>query len=122
MKRVLIIAGIYIFFFASTSAQEINVTQEKMIYKIINDIELSADIFYTSNTQLRTNNPAIAFFHGGGWVFGSPEEFHAACERFARKGIVTFSFQYRLSIKEDGSHSDFLSLQCPLPHILILRL
>ena len=48
--------------------------------------------------------PAIAFFHGGGWVFGSPSEFHGACRRYAEKGFVACSFQYRLSRHEDGTY------------------
>ena len=75
-----------------------------MIYKTIDGHELTADIFYNSTTRNNPNNPAIAFFHGGGWVYGSPDEFFGACERFAKKDFVTISFQYRLSIMDDGTH------------------
>jgi acetyl esterase len=85
-------------------AQEEVVTKSEKIYKRVGDCELRVDVFYTSSTRQKRNNPAIAFFHGGGWVYGRPEEFHSACERFARKGFVTFSLQYRLSIMEDGTH------------------
>jgi len=88
----------------NTFAQEESVLKTEKIYKTVDGYELKADVFYTSITQQKQKNPAIAFFHGGGWVYGSPEEFHGACERFAGKGFVTFSFQYRLSIKEDGTH------------------
>ena len=75
-----------------------------MIYKTIDGHKLTADVFYNSTTQNNPNNPAIAFFHGGGWVYGSPDEFFGACERFAKKDFVTISFQYRLSIMDDGTH------------------
>jgi len=71
------------------------------------------DIFYTDKTVLNPDNLAIAFFHGGGWAFGSPSEFHEACKRFAKKGFITFSFEYRLSIQEDGTfpHPDITPVE-----------
>ena len=80
------------------------ITHEEKIYKEVGGIKLVAHIFYSRDAQKKKGNPAIAFFHGGGWVFGSPEEFYRACERYAEKGFVTFSFQYRLSINEDGTY------------------
>ena len=85
-------------------AQEGPVNREDKIYKKVGAYELKADVFYASSGLKKQNNPAIAFFHGGGWVYGNPDEFHNTCERFARKGFVAFSFQYRLSIMDDGTH------------------
>jgi len=104
MRQIICLLSIVIFLHIITQAQEITITSEKQIYKKISGIELSVDIFYSVEAQQKQNNPSIAFFHGGGWAYGSPEEFHEACKRFARKGFVTFSFQYRLSINEDGSY------------------
>jgi acetyl esterase len=84
-------------------AQDNAVIQEQKIYKTINGQQLKADMFYTAETRQKLQNPAIAFFHGGGWAYGSPDEFHNACIRYAKKGFITFSFQYRLSVNEDGS-------------------
>ena len=81
---------------SSTFAQEDPFSREEKIYKLVDGYELKVNVFNTSVTRQNQNNPAIAFFHGGGWVFGNPDEFFGACERFARKGFVTFSFQYRL--------------------------
>lgn len=89
------------------------VVQKTRIYKTIQEKELSVDLFYTQQAIKNNANPAIAFFHGGGWVFGSPSEFHEACRRYARMGFITFSFQYRLSIQEDGSfpHPDITPVE-----------
>ena len=83
-------------------SQESTVIQEELIYKQIMGQDLKVDVFYTDAVLEGHDNPAIAFFHGGGWAYGSPDEFHNACRRYARKGFVTFSFAYRLSIDEDG--------------------
>ncbi len=104
MKPVLIAFQIFVLPYLTAFAQDLPVVHEKMIYKQVNGIDLLAHVFITSATEKNPQSPALAFFHGGGWVFGSPEEFFAACERYARKGFVTFSFQYRLSINEDGSY------------------
>ena len=104
MKFFLHTFSIFILIHISTFAQEDQVFREEKIYKKIDGYELKTDAFYTSFTQKKQNNPVIAFFHGGGWVFGSPDEFYSTCERYAKKGFVTFSFQYRLSIKDDGNH------------------
>jgi acetyl esterase/lipase len=84
-------------------AQELQVIQEERTYKEVDGTTLKADLFYTEEALLRERNPAIAFFHGGGWAFGSPSEFHETCRRYALKGFVTLSFQYRLSVNPDGS-------------------
>jgi acetyl esterase/lipase len=95
-------------------AQQNEVVFEQKIYKSVDGRELKADIFYGPSAKQTANNPAIAFFHGGGWIFGSPEEFHGACRRYAGMGFVTISFQYRLSINEDGTYPnpDITLVEC----------
>ena len=69
------------------------------VYKTVDTLKLTIDIFYTRRSFERENNTAIVFFHGGGWAFGTPSEFFTTCERYARMGIVTYSVDYRLSIE-----------------------
>ncbi len=76
---------------------QVNHVQE--VYKTIDTLKLKVDIFYTSQSLEKENNTAIVFFHGGGWAYGTPGEFFTTCERYAKMGIVTFSVDYRLSIK-----------------------
>jgi len=104
LQLLLVLFVALILTYPESNGQAVGITHEKKIFKEINGQDLAVDVFYASQIIKESNNPAIAFFHGGGWVFGSPEEFHAACERYAKKGFVTFSFQYRLSINEDGTY------------------
>jgi acetyl esterase/lipase len=76
-----------------------NVIHSQEVYKTIDSLKLTIDIFYMDQSYIRENNTAIVFFHGGGWAFGTPGEFFSTCERYARIGIVTFSVDYRLSIE-----------------------
>ena len=102
MRQTLLHFGLTFLLILSGHAQENQLIQKKRIYKKVMGQELSVDIFYANETYGKKDNPAIAFFHGGGWAYGSPAEFHNACRRYAKKGFVTFSFAYRLSIRENG--------------------
>lgn len=42
------------------------------------------------------NHPAVLFFHGGGWITGSPEQFKWFAEQFAACGIVSALVEYRV--------------------------
>jgi len=109
MRQFIICFGLAFLLILSSRAQEKELIQKRMVYKKVMGQDLRVDIFYTNETLGDNNNPAIAFFHGGGWSSGSPAEFHNACRRYAKKGFVTFSFAYRLSVNEDGT--------IPHPHI-----
>lgn len=114
MKLKFVISIIAVFSIFQGIAQETSVLHKKKMYKKIGDLELFADMFYTEKSLLAADNTAIALFHGGGWVFGDPSEFHEACKWYARKGYVAFSFQYRLSRNPDGSypHPQITPVEC----------
>jgi len=65
---------------------------EERVYKEVDGQSLRAFVFPAVAGRDTGAHPAIAFFHGGGWVFGRPQEFFGACERFARQGFTTISF------------------------------
>jgi acetyl esterase/lipase len=104
MKKSFLILALLVFQIITSLAQDTLVITKKIVYKQLGNRQLSVDVFYSALSQKKNDNTAIAFFHGGGWVFGDPSEFYEACRRFARKGFVTFSFQYRLSRNADGSY------------------
>lgn len=104
MNKLFIILALLLSQILNLFAQDTTIVTKKIVYKKLGDKELSVDMFYTSASQQKNNNSAIALFHGGGWVFGDPSEFYEFCRRYAKKGFVTFSFQYRLSINNDGSY------------------
>jgi len=104
MKKTVLILTLLVFQMATSFAQDTLVITKKIVYKTVGNRELSVDLFYTASSQQKNDNTAIALFHGGGWVFGDPSEFYEACRRFARKGFVTLSFQYRLSRNADGTY------------------
>ena len=104
MKKTVFILFLIAFQITISLAQDTLVMMKKFVYKNVNGKELSVAMFYAPSSQQKNDNSAIALFHGGGWVFGDPSEFYEACRRYARKGFVTFSFQYRLSRNADGTY------------------
>jgi acetyl esterase/lipase len=104
MKKYVFIISFLAFQIATAFAQDTLLITKKIVYKNVGNRELIVDLFYTAMSQQKNDNSAIAFFHGGGWVFGDRSEFYEACRRYARKGFVTFSFQYRLSRNADGTY------------------
>lgn len=85
------------------------VIHSQEVYKTIDTFKLKVHIFYTDQAFKRENNTAIVFFHGGGWAYGTPDEFFTTCERYAKMGIVTFSVEYRLSIENGVTPSKTIS-------------
>jgi len=85
------------------------VIHTREVYKIIDSLKLTIDVFHTNQSYEHGNNTAIVFFHGGGWAFGSPDEFFTTCERYAEMGIVAFSVEYRLSIDNGITPSKTIS-------------
>ncbi len=104
MKPLFITAALLVACACATEGRSNPPAMETRLYKKVAGSELHVDVFRPDQARPAAGHPAIAFFHGGGWVFGSPAEFHGACRRYATKGFVTFSFQYRLSIKADGTY------------------
>jgi len=101
--------------YSTTSAQRPEARLETMTYKRVGGRELQVDVFWppamsndvseSSDSALpHFRRPAIAFFHGGGWVGGDRSVYHEACRRYADRGFVTCTFQYRLSRNEDGTY------------------
>lgn len=80
-----------------------DVQQERVIYKTVEGQPLAAHVFRPSLDAAGRKAPAIAFFHGGGWAYGKPDEFFSTCQRYAALGWVAVSFEYRLSIQADGT-------------------
>jgi len=91
----------------------INIIHQQEVYKSIDTFSLKIDIFYDRRSLAEKNNTAIVFFHGGGWAYGSPSEFFTTCERYAERGIIAFSVEYRLSIDHGRvPHNTISPIEC----------
>ncbi|HLI14648.1 MAG TPA: alpha/beta hydrolase [Acidimicrobiales bacterium] len=64
------------------------------IYETANGRPLAIELH--GDDAARPARPAILFFHGGGWVGGSPEQFRPQCEHLASLGFLAATAAYRL--------------------------
>jgi len=78
------------------------------VYKTVGTTNLTAHIFRPQGSD-RTARPAIALFHGGGWVAGSPEWVYDAAKRYASYGAVAVAVDYRLSDQKNITPLDAMS-------------
>ncbi|WP_158971139.1 alpha/beta hydrolase [Paraglaciecola sp. L3A3] len=72
---------------------------EIISYKKVADSELTLHIFKAKNLQNNDKTPAIVFFHGGGWVAGTPAVMYDQADYFSQQGVLVISVEYRIQNK-----------------------
>jgi len=73
-----------------------DLTEVDLIYKRVDGRDLEVVAVRPADWKPTDTRPAMVFFHGGAWVSGSPQQFLPFAQHLARRGMVTFSAQYRL--------------------------
>ncbi len=69
---------------------------EPYVYKKVDGRELKIYVTKPADWKASDTRPAIVFYHGGGWVGGSPGQFTEHSKYLASRGMVCFQAQYRL--------------------------
>jgi len=69
---------------------------EAIVYKRVGDAQLTLYVNKPEGWKADDRWPAIVFFHGGGWVGGSPGQFTEHSKYLAGRGMVCVQVQYRL--------------------------
>ena len=64
------------------------------VYKTVGDVSLRVHVFEPASPAAA--RPAIVFFHGGGWMGGTPSQFFPHCEYLASRGMLAMSAEYRV--------------------------
>jgi len=65
-------------------------------YKRIGNYGLDIHVFNTTGSPIKDKKPVIVFFHGGSWSEGQPAWHFEACRKYAAKGWVACSVEYRI--------------------------
>jgi acetyl esterase/lipase len=66
------------------------------VYKTVGDVELKLYVTKPDDWKPSDQRPAIVFYHGGGWVGGTPGQFTEHSKYLASRGMVAIQVQYRL--------------------------
>ncbi len=96
MKKLQLII-LSVFFFQNVFSQE------KFIYKTIDTISLSMEIYYPKNLDPSKKYPAMVFFFGGGWNSGSTSQFEPHAKYFSERGLICILPDYRVKNRQGAS-------------------
>jgi acetyl esterase len=70
---------------------------EKRVYKEVAGKPLEIWIWKPADWKKEDQRSAVVFYHGGGWLGGSPTAFARQSAKLAERGMVACSVQYRLT-------------------------
>lgn len=76
---------------------------EKRVYKKVGDRELNLFVVKPKHWNTTDQRPAAVFFHGGGWVGGTPAQFNSQANYLATRGMVCALVEYRLLKNQPGA-------------------
>ena len=83
---------------------------KKFVYKKVNDVELSLNVYQPPDWAADKKLPAIVFFFGGGWTNGKIEQFESQSKHLASRGMVAICADYRVKsrhgVKPDACVQD----------------
>ena len=66
------------------------------VYKKVGERELKLYVTKPDDWKSGDTRPAIVFYHGGGWVGGTPGQFTEHSKYLASRGMVAIQVEYRL--------------------------
>jgi len=74
---------------------------EILVYKTVKGQTLEAHVFRPEKFDQSKKYPALAAFHGGGWISGNAGWAFSSAEHAAENGMIGISVEYRLSNRVD---------------------
>lgn len=81
----------------------LGVCQKSLVYKEIDTVSLSMQVYEPEVSKANKNHPALVLFYGGGWNGGKITQFEPHAEYFSAKGIVCFLVDYRVKTRHGTS-------------------
>jgi acetyl esterase/lipase len=76
---------------------------KKLIYKRSAGEPRELEVYFPPNHDPATAKvPGVLLFHGGGWSGGNLNQFRAACEYLANRGLVAATANYRMLSRDEA--------------------
>ncbi len=85
--------------FAQSDQQEV----KQLVYKKVDGVSLTMDIYYPSSIEEGKKYPAMIFFFGGGWTGGSTAQFEPHAKYFSERGLICILADYRVRSRQKTS-------------------
>jgi len=103
MNKALISLITLIFCGIPSYAQEVESDITQVVYKQIDTVSLTMDIYYPPGLDKDAACPAMIFFFGGGWKGGSINQFKPHARYFAGRGLICILADYRVASRQKTS-------------------
>ncbi|MCK9410659.1 MAG: alpha/beta hydrolase [Prolixibacteraceae bacterium] len=98
LKRFLFLC---LFFFSLPDVVPYALAQKHVVYKTIDSIVLSMDIYYPPKMVAGKTYPVIIFFFGGGWIQGDKVQFEHHAKYFTERGMISVLADYRVQLRNN---------------------
>ncbi|MEM8875776.1 MAG: alpha/beta hydrolase [Planctomycetota bacterium] len=82
---------------ANVKAEPESKPMTTVVYRETPQGPLALEIFEPVGDEAGVARPAVVLFHGGGWMKGRPQQFHAYARFLAARGMVVICPEYRVS-------------------------
>jgi acetyl esterase len=93
--------------FAQTKPTDLTaLPSESHTYRKVGGQELKLWVFKPIDWKAGDQRPAIVFFHGGGWIGGTPKQLAPQCHHLASRGLVAITVQYRFINRAKEANPD----------------
>lgn len=70
---------------------------KSFVYKIIDDLEIEADVYLPAEEFMKSPCPTFLYIHGGGWISGTRKEINMSMlHELLGRGFIVASIDYRL--------------------------
>ena len=99
MRMLSIRSGIIVVLLGSFFSQALWAAKpegEDHVYKTVGERKLHLYVTKPAGWKATDQRPAIVFYHGGGWVGGTPGQFTEHAKYLASRGMVAVQVEYRL--------------------------
>jgi len=77
--------------------------QEMFVYKQIDTLQLTLEVYQPEKMKADSLHPAMVFFFGGGWNGGKTHQFLHQAQELSQQGIVCFLADYRVKSRNNTS-------------------
>ncbi|MCK4853058.1 MAG: alpha/beta hydrolase [Bacteroidales bacterium] len=84
----------------SVFAQSSEIDIRQVVYKEIDTVSLSMDIYYPPDMDKDKSYPAMIFFFGGGWKRGTVKQFEPHALYFSDRGLICILADYRVESRQ----------------------
>jgi acetyl esterase/lipase len=103
MNKVFLSVFILLLSCITSFAQDVEKSADQRIYKQIDTVTLSMDIYYPPDMDKARSHPAMIFFFGGGWKGGTVNQFRPHAKYFSSRGIICILADYRVESRQKTS-------------------